>query len=87
MTYEELREQILNNGYENIVLFSYPSYSNAFIGISHDNRAIYDFELMVKQLCTEDNISESEAIDFIEYNTIRALPYYEDSPIIIYKLY
>ena len=31
-----------------------------------------------------DNITEEEAIDFIDYNTIRSLPYYgENAPIIM----
>lgn len=30
---------------------------------------------MVDELINDENISEQEAIDWIEYNTIRAIPY------------
>ena len=67
-----------------IVLFSNPSYKNSIIGISKDNRVIYDYELMIQDLIEEDGISYTDAVDFIEYNTIRALSYYENAPIILY---
>ena len=34
----------------------------------------------------EDGMSEEEAADFISYNTIRSLPYYPGSPIIVYGM-
>jgi len=34
----------------------------------------------------EDGMTEEEAMEFIDYNTIRALPYYESAPIILYRL-
>ena len=43
---------------------------------------------MVEWLMKQDNMDETEAVEFIEYNTIRALPYVGDgAPIIMYKLY
>lgn len=39
---------------------------------------------MMEHLMTVDGMSEEEAIEFIEYNTIRAIPYMgEKSPIIL----
>ena len=60
---------------QKIVQFENPDYANAVIGISDDNRLIYSFDKMVECLMNQDNMSEEEAIEFIEYNTIRALPY------------
>ena len=64
---------------QKIVQFENPDYANAVIGISdgvtHDDRTVYDFDKMVECLMNQDNMSEEEAIEFIEYNTIRALPY------------
>lgn len=36
-------------------------------------------------MAEEDNISEEEALEFIEYNTLRAIPYFNDGlkPIVI----
>ena len=86
MTFKELNELITDNGYEDVLLFDSPSYVDAFIGISDDNRAIYDFDLMVECLIKDDDIDASSAIEFIEYNTLRALPYYKNSPIIKYSI-
>lgn len=81
------REKILDNGYEDVIIFENESYDDALIGISEDNRAIYSFEKMVQWLVEKDNISEEEAIEWIEYNTIRALPYIgSKAPIIMYDL-
>lgn len=85
-TEDDVRRLIEEYGYEDIVIFSNPSYASAFIGISEDNRAVYDFNLMVEFLMEEQGWSDIEAIDFIEYNSIRNLPYYENSPIVIHSL-
>lgn len=86
MKFNELKKQLVDNGYEEILLFDNPSYVSAFIGVSDDGKAIYDFDLMVECLIKEDDIDASSAIEFIEYNTIRALPYYKNSPIIKYSI-
>ena len=83
-----VEERILDSGYENVIVFANDDFEDALIGISDDNRAIYDFDLMVEWLMKQDNMDETEAVEFIEYNTIRALPYVGDgAPIIMYKLY
>lgn len=71
---------------EQVLLFSNPSYESALIGVSHDDRAIYDYDLMIKYLMETDGISEIDAIEFIDYNTIRALSYYDGAPIIMFKM-
>lgn len=83
-----VEERILDSGYENVIVFANDDFEDALIGISDDNRAIYDFDLMVEWLMKQDNMDQTEAAEFIEYNTIRALPYIGDgAPIIMYKLY
>lgn len=81
-----VEERILDAGYEDVVVFSDNEYSTALIGITTDNRAVYDFEEMVRWLCETDGMDETEAIEWIEYNTIRSLPYVQGSPIIVYKI-
>lgn len=69
------------------MIFKEESYDNALIGVSHDGRAVYSFEKMVEWLVNRDGITELEAIEWIEYNTIRAIPYYGDkAPIVLYEL-
>ena len=72
------------NEFDDIVLFSNFDYEDAFIGISNDDRAIYDWEKMVQYLIEKQDMTEEEAIEWIDYNTIRALAYYEKAPIIMY---
>lgn len=81
------KEKIIENGYEDVVVLENFSYDTALIGISNDNRAIYDFDLMVEWLMATQHFTEDEAIEWIEYNTIRALPYTNNPPIIMYRLY
>ena len=80
-------DRILEAGYEDVIVFSNYSYDDALIGISEDNRAIYDYDKMVEWLMNEEEFSEIEAIEWVNYNTIRALPYMGDkAPIIMYPL-
>lgn len=75
-----------------ILYFSNPSYDGCIVGYSHDNRAIYNYNLMVEYLMKEDGMSYDDAVDFIDYNTIRSLPYlssskthtYPNGPIVMY---
>ena len=80
-------EKLLSNGYEGVKFLVDYSYDDALVGVSYDNRAIYDFNLMVKWLMEKEEFTEIDAIEWIEVNTLRALPYMgEDAPIIMYPL-
>lgn len=81
------QERLLDNGYEDIVIFKDESYDDALIGVSHDGRAIYSFEKMIAWLVKRDGMTETDAIEWIEYNTIRAIPYFGNkAPIVLYEL-
>lgn len=70
--------------YEDVIILKNPSYDSAFIGVSTDNQAVYDYNKMVEFLVENDGMTEEEATDFISYNTLRALPYMgEHHPIVI----
>ena len=85
---DTVEQKILDEGFEDILIFSNNDYADAFIGISEDGRSVYDYDLMVEWLVNHDNMEHDEAIEWIEYNTIKALPYFKDkAPIIIYKIY
>lgn len=86
-TEDDVRRLIEEYEYEDVIIFSNPSYASAFMGISEDNRAIYDFDLMVEWLMFTEDFNEVEAIEWIETDTIRALPYIGDkAPIIMHRL-
>ena len=80
-------ERLIYAGYDGIKYLTNYSYDDALIGVSEDGRAIYDYEKMVEWLMNEEGWSDNEAIEWIEVNTIRALPYFgEGAPIIMYPL-
>ena len=80
-------ERLADHGYEDVVIFENYSYDDALIGVTDDNRAVYDFDKMVAWLVETEGMAEEEAIEWIEYNTIRALPYAgPNAPIIMYRL-
>lgn len=84
---EALRQAICDMDHEDSVVFDKPDYDDAIIGITDEGQVIYDYDTMVKCLVDRDGMSETEAIEFIDYNTIRALPYAgEKAPIIMYKI-
>lgn len=80
------KEKLCYWGFEDVVVFDNPSFDNALIGVSHDNRAIYDYDKMVVWLAITWNVSREDAMEFIDYNTIRAIPYAgKDAPIVMHR--
>lgn len=82
MTIEEVNSYAKDNEVD-LVVFSNPDFDDSIIGISSDDRVIYDYDLMVEELMRKDKISETDAIEFIDYNTLRSLSYVVNSPIIL----
>ncbi len=72
---------------EDAVVFDNPSFDQSIVGVTTDGRVVYDYEKMILELMKDDDITEEEAIEWIEYNTIRAIPYAGDmAPIIAHML-
>lgn len=88
MNKETLNRDILADlGYQDAIIFRNPDYDAAIVGISSDERVVYDYDEMIACLMLEDDMSIEEAMDFIDYNTLRALPYAgEGAPIVLYKI-
>ena len=86
---KQLKEKLENNGVEldEVSYFVSPYFVDAIVGISDDNRLIYDYDLMIEAAMKEENWTEEEAIDWIEFNTIRTIPYMENGPIILNSFY
>ena len=64
-------EILTRHGYEGVIIYENPSYDTAFIGVTKDNRAVYDYDLMVEYLVTDKSykMTYEEAVDFISYNS------------------
>ena len=85
-----INREVLNNmGYEHSIVFENPDYDDAIIGVSHDDRVIYDYELMIEYLVENDGMTEEDAADFISYDTLRSLTYIGEplKPIVMYPLF
>lgn len=79
-------EILCEHGYEDAIVFQSPDYAEAFVGISDCGRAIYSYSAMIASLVAEGMDAE-DAIEFIDYNTIRALPYMgSHAPIILHDI-
>lgn len=79
------RELLCELGHEGATVFEKPDYDEAIVGIGQDERVIYDFEKMVGCL-VKDGMTYEEAAEFIEYNTIRAIPYFPNGPVVMFPL-
>ena len=67
------------------VVFDNHAYDNSIIGTTFDGRAIYDFNKMVQELMNDEGWTEIEAVEWIEYNTLRSIPYGgEKAPMVVY---
>lgn len=81
------RDILCDMGLEDAIIFESPDYDEAIVGVTEDDRVVYAFDLMVEHLKNKCEINSDEAIEFINYNTIRALPYMGDqAPIIMYRI-
>ena len=83
----ELKQFLSERGFEDSILFEDPSFAQAIIGISEQGRVIYSYDKMIDSLKLSQSMSYEEAVEFIDYNTLRALPYMgEKCPIILYNI-
>jgi len=85
-TNDDVRKYIEDQGFEQVVIFEGPDYAPAFIGVTSDDRAVYDHDKMVEFLMDRDGMTEDEAVEFISYNTIRAPDYMEKGPVVMYPV-
>ena len=78
----DIRDRLSCAGYENSILID--GYDDAIIGVTMDGAIVYDYYLMVAIMVERDGITSDEAAEYIDYNVIRACPYYDPSPIVVY---
>lgn len=84
---QQLKDALCEMGYETSIVFENPDYASAAVGISEGGAVIYDYDLMVESLMEEEGMDATDAMEFIDYNTVRALPYIgPGAPIIMYRL-
>lgn len=61
--------------------------NDAIIGVDVDGHVCYSYQKCVECFMKHDKMSEEEAMEWIDYNTIRSLPYMgEMKPIMMYDI-
>ena len=76
------RETLCELGLEGAVVFESPDYDGAIVGTTHDDRVVYSFDKMV-QCLMDEGMEYEDAVEFIEYNTLRAIPYWPNGPVVL----
>lgn len=82
---EMLKEQEIAEEDQPLLLTNH-SYDKSIIGLtSADGRVVYSYESMIQEFMEDENCSEEDAIEWLEYNTLRALGYgdYGHNPIVV----
>ena len=80
---KEIREELP----EEAIVFDNMSYDNSIVGVTTDGRVVYDYDKMIEELMHDEEWSYEDAVEWIEYNTVRSLPYGgPGAPIIMYSL-
>jgi hypothetical protein len=84
LTAQELLEA---EGYEDVLVLASYSYDTALVGVTECGRAVYDYDRMVEWLRETAGFTLTEAIEWIDYNMIRALEGMgPKAPIIMHRL-
>lgn len=68
------------------IVFENESYDESIIGVSLEGGVIYSYERMIEEYMVNHQCTYEEAIDWVEYNTIRALAYSpQPKPMIVFE--
>lgn len=80
--------RFLADAYGPVVMLDGPEFDGGIVGTTHDGKLVYSYEKLVRALIGGTaRWSVADAVDWIEYNTIRSLPYMGDkAPIVMNDL-
>ena len=87
LTMKEFKDILCERGCKDAVVLESPDYLSAIVGVSNDGRVIYDYEKMVQCLMETEGMDYEEAMEFVNFNTLEAVPYMGyKQPIILDKI-
>jgi hypothetical protein len=82
-----VNQQLRSELPEDAIVFDNMSYDGSIVGVTTDGRVVYDYDKMVEELMSEEGWSYEDAAEWIDYNTIRSIPYAgPNAPIIMYSI-
>ena len=76
MTHQELKDYLCKEfGNEEIVVLEPEYYDGGIVGTDEGGCLIYDYYKLAEAITGNDGMTHEDAIEWIDYNTIRAIPY------------
>ena len=79
-----LSEYCEDKGLEKVIILDHAAYDRSVVGITEDGRLVYDYQKMVDEFAEDENCKILEAMEWVDYNTLRAIPYMgENAPIVV----
>lgn len=70
---------------EAIVLEPRATFEDAIIGISSDERVVYSLEKIYEAHMKYDGMSQEEAVEWVDYNTL-CIALYENGPVFVWDI-
>ena len=87
MTHEELKAY-LEAEYGGYSLFEPEYYDEGIVGITDNGNVVYSYEKLAEALMKHDEMTYEDAVDWLDYNTVRSVPYMgEYKPVILLSVY
>lgn len=84
---DKVEELLLDNDLEGAAYFTGDDFDTAIAGYTDNNQIIYSYDKMVEWYMDKYDVDDVTAMEWIDYNTIRAIPYMGPTqPIIMYSL-
>ena len=75
MNTEDIIDKLAETNPHAIVLEPRSTFNRAIIESTPDGKLVYSSEKIIRAFMDEDEMSEEEAIEYFEYNTVRAIDY------------
>ena len=95
MSRKDLLDFLNERGFEDTILLEGEDFDESIVGFTDEGHLIYSYDSMVENLAKaytkegeDEDKAYNEALEFIDYNTIRAIPYMKNQgkePIIQYS--
>ena len=87
-TLDDLKEYLEQRAASDTTFFINPSFLSAIVGLTDDDRLVYDYDKMIAAAIEENpDWTEEDAIEWIDFNTLRTVPYMGNkAPIIVFPL-
>ena len=83
--YQSVSKFLERFNYHDVASLRHPGFNSAMIGVSTDNRAVYDYTKILEILRT-DGMSDDQAVEFIDHIIIRGNNGTVSDPIIFHPL-